>query len=100
MAAVTPAEDLSNMVCIGTLMAFAVVCAAVLVLRKTRPDADRPFRCPLIWIVAPLGILVRGTMMLFLPSATWIRLVVWLVIGLVIYFVYGFRHSRLRMGAA
>jgi basic amino acid/polyamine antiporter, APA family len=100
VAALTPAEDLGNMVCIGTLMAFGIVCAAVLVLRVTRPDAERPFRCPAVWVVAPLGILVNGVMMLFLPPATWVRLVVWLVVGLVIYFAYGFRHSRLRPAAA
>jgi APA family basic amino acid/polyamine antiporter len=95
VAAVTPAEDLGYMVSIGTLMAFAIVCAAVLMLRVKRPEVERPFRCPLLWVVAPLGIVVNGGMMLFLPPETWLRLIIWLVIGLVIYFSYGRFHSRL-----
>jgi APA family basic amino acid/polyamine antiporter len=98
VAAITPAEDLGNMVCIGTLLAFAIVCAAVLILRRTRPDAPRPFRCPLVWVVAPLGIAVNGVMMLFLPPETWVRLVVWLVAGLFVYAGYGYRRSRLGVG--
>jgi basic amino acid/polyamine antiporter, APA family len=93
VAAFTPIRKLEEMVNIGTLMAFVIVCAAVLILRKQRPDAHRPFRCPAVGIVAPLGIAVNLLMTLFLPGDTWMRLVVWLVIGLVIYFVYGMRHS-------
>jgi APA family basic amino acid/polyamine antiporter len=95
VAALTPIVKLEEMVNIGTLMAFIIVCAAVLVLRRQRPDAERPFRCPLVYVVAPLGIVVNGTMMLFLPLDTWLRLVVWLAVGLVIYFLYGQRHSML-----
>jgi basic amino acid/polyamine antiporter, APA family len=95
VAALTPIHDLAKMVNIGTLMAFVMVCAAVLVLRVQRPDAKRPFRCPLIWVVAPLGMLVNLTIMLFLPLSTWIRLVAWLLIGFVIYFGYSRRHSHL-----
>jgi amino acid transporter len=95
VAAFTPIQKLEEMVNIGTLMAFAIVCAAVLLLRFQRPDAKRPFRCPLITVVAPLGVLVNFTMMLFLPVDTWLRLVVWLVIGLMIYFAYSHRHSHL-----
>ena len=93
IAAVTPIEALEEMVNIGTLFAFIVVCGAVLVLRITRPDAHRPFRAPFLYIIAPLGIAVNLLMALFLPIDTWIRLVVWLGIGLVIYFTYGVRHS-------
>jgi APA family basic amino acid/polyamine antiporter len=100
VAALTPIVKLEEMVNIGTLMAFVIVCAAVLILRRQRPDAERPFRCPLIYLVAPLGILVNGTMMLFLPLDTWIRLFVWLGVGLVIYFLYGQRHSVLAKGDA
>jgi APA family basic amino acid/polyamine antiporter len=64
-------------------------------LRIQRPEAYRPFRCPLVFIVAPLGILVNLCMMLFLPLITWERLVGWLIIGLVIYFSFGFWHSTL-----
>jgi APA family basic amino acid/polyamine antiporter len=92
-AAFTPIVDLENMVNIGTLLAFVIVCGAVLVLRIKQPDAHRPFRCPGLYVVAPLGILVNVFMMLFLPPITWVRLVGWLAIGLVIYFLYGMSHS-------
>ncbi|MBX7166884.1 MAG: amino acid permease [Pirellulales bacterium] len=95
IAATTPIEKLGEMVNIGTLLAFVIVCFSVLLLRRQRPDAVRPFRCPVIWLVAPTGIVVNVIMMLFLPLDTWIRLVVWLVIGLVIYFLYGRHHSTL-----
>ena len=95
VAAFTPIVDLENMVNIGTLMAFVIVCAAVLVLRVKRPDVHRPFRCPAVKIVAPLGIVVNLTMMLFLPPVTWLRLVLWLAVGLLIYFSYGVWNSTL-----
>ena len=93
VAALTPITKLEEMVNIGTLMAFVIVCASVLILRVRRPDAHRPFRCPAVFIVAPLGIFVNLLMTLFLPWDTWLRLVVWLAIGLVIYFLYGMRNS-------
>src|SRR5262249_47945882 len=86
IAAFTPISLLFNMVNIGTLLAFIIVCAAVLLLRITRPEAHRPFRCPALYLVAPLGIFVNLIMMLFLPLETWLRLVGWLLLGLVIYF--------------
>jgi APA family basic amino acid/polyamine antiporter len=95
LAAFTPIGQLQNLVNIGTLMAFILVCAAVLVLRVRRPDAVRPFRCPAVCVVAPLGIVINLLMMLFLPWETWLRLGAWLTVGLVIYFVYGRRHSRI-----
>ncbi|HEY5311000.1 MAG TPA: amino acid permease, partial [Pirellulales bacterium] len=95
VAALTPIKNLEQMVNIGTLMAFALVCASVLILRFTRPDAERPFHCPWIYVVAPLGIAVNVLLMLFLPLETWVRLAVWLAVGLVIYFSYGQRHSLL-----
>lgn len=91
-----PIRLLEEMVSIGTLMAFILVCASVLVLRVTRPAVHRPFRCPAIWVVAPLGMLVNLAMMFFLPLDTWWRLVIWLGIGLVFYFLYGARHSTLK----
>lgn len=94
-----PMDLLGEMVSIGTLMAFALVCASVLVLRITRPDVARPFRCPVVWVVAPLGVLVNVLMMLFLPLDTWIRLFVWLALGLVFYMSYGFWQSTLRLKA-
>lgn len=95
VAAFTPIEDLEEMVNVGTFFAFVVVCAAVLILRIKRPDAHRPFRCPLVYLVAPLGILVNLAMMMFLKPITWARLVIWLALGLVIYFSFGFRYSAL-----
>jgi APA family basic amino acid/polyamine antiporter len=95
VTAVTPIHVLFNMVNIGTLLAFVIVCAAVLILRIRRPDAHRPFRCPGLFLVAPLGIAVNLLMMLFLPAETWVRLIGWLLLGLVIYFLYGRRHSVL-----
>jgi APA family basic amino acid/polyamine antiporter len=90
-----PIRLLEEMVSIGTLMAFALVCASVLTLRITRPEAARPFRCPAIYLVAPLGVLVNLTLMAFLPLDTWLRLVIWLALGIVIYLSYGYRHSRM-----
>jgi APA family basic amino acid/polyamine antiporter len=95
VAAFTPISDLTKMVNIGTLLAFIVVCSAVLLLRIQRPEVQRPFRCPAIYLVAPLGILVNLTMMLFLPLSTWLRLVIWLAVGLAIYILYSRFHSRL-----
>lgn len=91
-----PIRLLEEMVSIGTLLAFALVCAAVGVLRLTRPEVPRPFRCPALFVVAPLGILVNVAMMFFLPLDTWLRLVVWLIVGLALYFLYGVHHSTLR----
>jgi amino acid transporter len=94
-AAFTPIRKLAEMVNVGTLMAFIMVCAAVWILRYQRPDAKRPFRCPMIGLVAPAGIVVNFTLMLFLPLDTWLRLCVWLAIGLAIYFGYSRYHSLL-----
>jgi amino acid transporter len=95
VAGLVPIRALEEMVSIGTLLAFVMVCCAVLMLRITRPDVHRPFRCPAIYFVAPAGALVSFAMMAFLPLDTWRRLVVWLAIGLALYFLYGMRHSRL-----
>jgi APA family basic amino acid/polyamine antiporter len=95
VAAYTPILILEEMVNIGTLFAFVVVCASVLLLRMRNPDAKRPFKTPLIWVVAPLGILVNLTMMLFLTVDSWLRLVIWMAIGFAIYFCYGMWRSVL-----
>jgi APA family basic amino acid/polyamine antiporter len=95
VTAFTPIHVLFDMVNIGTLLAFVIVCAAVLLLRIRRPEAERPFRCPGVFALAPLGIFVNLAMMLFLPLETWLRLVGWLVLGMVIYFAYGFWRSAL-----
>jgi APA family basic amino acid/polyamine antiporter len=98
LTAVAPMDWLFEMVNIGTLLAFMIVCGAVLLLRMRRPEAQRPFRCPVVYLVAPLGIAINLLMMLFLPVATWLRLVGWLIVGLIIYFGYGYRHSLLGKG--
>ena len=95
VAGFVPLEDLTKMVNIGTLLAFVMVCMAVMILRVQRPDVHRPFRCPLIWVVGPLGIAVNLLLMLFLPPMTWLRLLLWLAIGLAVYFGYSRRRSHL-----
>ncbi|MDE1922515.1 MAG: amino acid permease [Gammaproteobacteria bacterium] len=95
-AGLLPIGILGELVSIGTLIAFIVVCAGVLVLRYTRPDLPRPFRVPAVWFVSIMGIVFCAGMAVFLPAATWVRLALWSLIGLVLYFAYGYRHSRLR----
>jgi APA family basic amino acid/polyamine antiporter len=91
-----PLQLLGQLVNIGTLLAFVLVCIGVIVLRKTRPDLHRPFRTPFVPFVPIMGILCCAGLMLTLPADTWIRLIVWLAIGLVIYFTYGRRNSVLQ----
>jgi APA family basic amino acid/polyamine antiporter len=95
-----PLQLLGQLVNIGTLLAFVLVCIGVLVLRRTRPDLDRPFRTPLVPFVPVMGILCCFGLMLTLPADTWLRLAVWLLIGFVIYFGYGRRHSVLQQELA
>jgi APA family basic amino acid/polyamine antiporter len=90
-----PISNLGHMTSIGTLLAFVIVCAGVIVMRRTRPDIPRPYRTPFVPLFPILGILVCLAMMASLDGLTWIRLVVWLAIGLLIYFGYGRRHSFL-----
>jgi basic amino acid/polyamine antiporter, APA family len=85
--------DLTN---IGTLFAFAIVCAGVLVLRVAEPARERPFKVPFVWVTAPLGIAACVFIMIGLPYQAWERFGLWLALGLLIYFMYGVRHSRLR----
>jgi basic amino acid/polyamine antiporter, APA family len=95
VAALTPIDILGEMVSIGTLFAFALVCGAVVYLRKSDAEIFRPFRTPAVPWVPTLGIAFSILLMVFLPWETWLRLIVWLVIGLVIYFIYGRSHSVL-----
>ena len=91
-----PIGTLGEMVSIGTLLAFVIVCAAVMILRVRRPDLQRPFRTPWVPVVPILGFIVSLGLMASLNGVTWIRLVVWLAIGMVIYFTYSVKHSKVR----
>ncbi len=91
-----PIDALLHLTNIGTLLAFVIVCAAVLIMRQTNPDAERPFRAPFYPVVPILGILTCLLLMFSLPAANWYRLAIWMAIGLVIYASYGYRHSELR----
>jgi APA family basic amino acid/polyamine antiporter len=93
MAGLFPIGLLGELVSIGTLLAFVIVCTGVFVLRLRQPEIHRPFRTPMFWLVCPLGALTCAWLMYGLPRDTWARLVVWLFIGLAIYFAYGIRHS-------
>jgi APA family basic amino acid/polyamine antiporter len=95
-AGLTPIATLGTLVSIGTLMAFVIVSIGVIVLRRTRPDLPRPFRMPWVPVLPALSALVAFVLMLGLPRATWERLIVWMAIGVVFYFAYGYRKSRLR----
>jgi APA family basic amino acid/polyamine antiporter len=99
MAALLPLRILAELVNIGTLLAFVIVCAGVLIMRRTHPEAERPFRAPLVPLTPVLGILCCLALMFSLPAENWLRLAVWLAVGLVIYFAYGRRHSRLGGGS-
>ena len=96
LAGFLPIDALLHLTNIGTLFAFVIVCAAVIIMRYTDPDAARPFRCPLVPLIPILGILTCLLLMFSLPAANWLRLVIWMGIGLAIYFGYGRHHSVLR----
>ena len=97
-AALVDIRILGQLVSIGTLLAFVIVCAGVLVLRYRHPELRRPFRTPGVPFVPARGILVSLAMMISLPLDTWLRLLVWLAIGMVIYFGYSRKHSRVQPG--
>jgi len=96
-AGFTPIGTLGSLVSIGTLMAFVIVSIGIIVLRRTRPDLPRPFRMPWVPVLPLLSAAVSLTLMLGLPRATWERLLLWMVAGVVVYFLYGRKHSRLRI---
>jgi len=101
MSSLIPLRVLADLTNIGTLFAFVVVCSAVIIMRRTHPAAERPFRLPLFPLVPVLGILFCLLLMFSLPSENWMRLSVWLMIGLAIYFLYGRKHSvlaKMRIG--
>jgi basic amino acid/polyamine antiporter, APA family len=96
-AGVLPIDTLAELVSIGTLLAFVIVCSGVLYLRRTHPEAERPFRVPHVRWVAGVGIASAIALMVSLPADTWIRLGAWLVIGLAIFFAYARPHTRAKM---
>ena len=98
IAAFVPLAEIVKLVNIGTLFAFVLVNIGVIVLRRTRPDLKRGFRVPFVPVFPIIGAVLCCYLMLDLERDTWIRFVGWLALGLVIYFVYGRRHSRLRQG--
>jgi APA family basic amino acid/polyamine antiporter len=100
VAGLFPIGLLGELVSIGTLLAFAIVCAGVFVLRFTDPQIHRPFRTPAFWLVSPLGVIFCFWLMYGLPPDTWARLIVWMALGLLIYFLYGRRHSKVQRQAA
>lgn len=95
LAGLFPIGLLGELVSIGTLLAFVIVCAGVFVLRFTDPGIRRPFRTPAFWLVCPLGVFFCGWLMYGLPRDTWARLLVWMALGFILYFTYGRRRSRL-----
>ncbi len=99
IAGLFPIGLLGELVSIGTLLAFVIVCIGVLVLRFTDPTIPRPFRTPAYWLVCPLGALSCLWLMYGLPPDTWARLLVWMAVGFIIYFAYGRRHSRVQTAA-
>jgi basic amino acid/polyamine antiporter, APA family len=96
VGSLVPIDDIGKMVNIGTLLAFVIVCIAVILLRRTDPDQARPFRTPWVPVVPILGVLFNGYMMYRLGWINWARLIIWLGIGLVVYFVYGQKHSKVQ----
>jgi basic amino acid/polyamine antiporter, APA family len=98
VGALTPIDDIGKMVNIGTLLAFVIVCISIMVLRHTDPGKARPFRTPWVPVIPILGILFNGYMMIKLGWINWARLIIWLAIGLVVYFTYGQKHSRVQLG--
>ena len=93
-AGFVPGSVVGEMTSIGTLLAFVLVCIGVIVIRRTMPDAPRAFRTPLVPVIPILGVLVCLAMMVALPGDTWLRLVIWLGIGMAVYFGYSVKHSK------
>ncbi len=95
-AGILPINILGELVSIGTLLAFVIVCVSIIILRKTRPDIHRPFKTPWVPLIPILGAAICLAQMVALPFDTWLRLIIWMAIGFVIYFAYGIKHSKIR----
>jgi APA family basic amino acid/polyamine antiporter len=96
IAGILPISILGELVSIGTLLAFIIVCVSVLVLRKSKPDIHRPFKTPWVPVIPIMGALICFVQMAALPVDTWLRLIIWMAIGFCIYFFYGVKHSKAR----
>ena len=99
VGAVTPIDDIGKMVNIGTLLAFIIVCISIIVLRRTDPDRARPFRTPWVPLIPVMGVIANGYLMIKLGWLNWARLIIWLAIGLVVYFSYSIKHSKVQRRA-
>jgi APA family basic amino acid/polyamine antiporter len=95
LAAFVPLSELSELTSIGTLFAFIVVSIGVVVLRRTRPDLPRGFKAPLVPVLPIVSVLASLWLMLNLPVVTWVRFLIWMAVGLVVYFGYGMRRAKL-----
>jgi APA family basic amino acid/polyamine antiporter len=95
-AGFVPVKVVGELVSMGTLFAFVLVCIGVIVMRKTEPNAPRPFKTPLVPVVPILGVLVCAAMMISLPGLTWLNMFIWMALGLVVYFTYSAKHSKIR----
>jgi APA family basic amino acid/polyamine antiporter len=96
VAGVLPINVLGELVSIGTLLAFTIVCISIIVLRKKRPDLPRPFKTPWVPVIPALGAIFCLAQMASLPFDTWLRLIIWMAFGFIIYFAYGIRKSKLK----
>ncbi len=97
IAGILPIRVLGELVSIGTLLAFIIVCISVIILRKTRPDIQRPFKTPWVPVIPILGAAICFLQMAALPFDTWLRLIIWMAVGFFIYFLYGIKHSKVRL---
>jgi APA family basic amino acid/polyamine antiporter len=95
-AGILPIDILGELVSIGTLLAFVIVCVSIIVLRRTRPEIKRPFKTPFVPVIPALGALICGIQMISLPFDTWLRLILWMAAGLIIYFTYSIKKSKVR----
>ena len=98
VGSLVPIGQLGQLVSIGTLLAFIIVCAGVMILRKRRPELARPFKTPWMPFTPIMGILVSFALMSSLPVDTWLRLIIWLAVGMVVYYTYGRHNSKVQRG--
>lgn len=94
-AGVIPLNKLADLVSIGTLFAFIAVSLGIVILRKTRPDLQRSFKVPLVPLIPIIAVLTCGYLLISLPGITWIAFLIWMALGLCVYFMYGYKHSHL-----